>query len=296
MSHQPLFKGCATALITPFTSDGIDYAALDALIDFQIAGGVDALVVLGTTGEPSTMTAQEKRDVISFSIKKVNRRVPVIVGSGSNSTDAAIKNSVLAEKLGADGLLVVTPYYNKCTQNGLVAHFHSIADNVGIPLILYNVPGRTGLNMSPQTAAKACEHKNVSAIKEASGNIEQISEISRLLRGKAYIYSGDDAIVVPVVSVGGIGVISVAGNVAPKYFSDMTRLALGGNLDRARDMQLDALPFVKALFSEVSPIPIKAASKLMGLSNGIVRPPLCDIEEANLANLKKTMSQLGILI
>ena len=280
-----IFKGTATALITPFTESGVDFDALDKLLDAQVAGGVSAVVVLGTTGEPATMTAAEKKAVIEFSVKKLKGVIPVIVGTGSNSTAAAIENSVQAEKLGADAILVVTPYYNKATQAGLIAHYTAIADAVNIPIICYNVPGRTGVNLLPATFAKMAEHRNIAAIKEASGNMEQIEEAIRLSEGKAVVYSGDDGITVPLMAMGGMGVISVASNVAPKFTSEMTSAMLDGDLGKAAAMQLGMLPFVRALFSEVNPIPVKKAAQLKGLCNGIVRLPLTEMTEENAAKL-----------
>ncbi len=280
-----IFKGTATALITPFTESGVDFDALDKLLDAQVAGGVSAVVVLGTTGEPATMTAAEKKAVIEFSVKKLKGVIPVIVGTGSNSTAAAIENSVQAEKLGADAILVVTPYYNKATQAGLIAHYTAIADAVNIPIICYNVPGRTGVNLLPATFAKMAEHRNIAAIKEASGNMEQIEEAIRLSEGKAVVYSGDDGITVPIMAMGGMGVISVASNVAPKFTSDMTSAMLDGDLAKAAAMQLRMLPFVRALFCEVNPIPVKKAAQLKGLCNGIVRLPLTEMTEENAAKL-----------
>lgn len=280
-----IFKGTATALITPFTESGVDFDALDKLLDAQVAGGVSAVVVLGTTGEPATMTAAEKKAVIEFSVKKLKGVIPVIVGTGSNSTAAAIENSVQAEKLGADAILVVTPYYNKATQAGLVAHYTAIADAVNIPIICYNVPGRTGVNLLPATFAKIAEHRNIAAIKEASGNMEQIEEAIRLSEGKAVVYSGDDGITVPLMAMGGMGVISVASNVAPKFTSDMTSAMLDGDLAKAAAMQLRMLPFVRALFCEVNPIPVKKAAQLKGLCSGIVRLPLTEMTEENAAKL-----------
>lgn len=280
-----IFKGTATALITPFTESGVDFDALDKLLDAQVAGGVSAVVVLGTTGEPATMTAAEKKAVIEFSVKKLKGVIPVIVGTGSNSTAAAIENSVQAEKLGADAILVVTPYYNKATQAGLIAHYTAIADAVNIPIICYNVPGRTGVNLLPATFAKMAEHRNIAAIKEASGNMEQIEEAIRLSEGKAVVYSGDDGITVPIMAMGGMGVISVASNVAPKFTSEMTSAMLDGDLKKAAAMQLEMLPFVRALFCEVNPIPVKKAAQLKGLCNGIVRLPLTEMTEENAAKL-----------
>lgn len=284
-----IFKGTATALITPFTESGVDFESLNKLLDQQVAGGVDALVILGTTGEPATMSLEEKKSVIEFTVKKLKGKLPIIVGTGANSTKAAIEMSVLAEKMGADALLVVTPYYNKATQKGLVAHYTAIADAVNLPIICYNVPGRTGVNLLPATFAEIAEHKNIAAIKEASGNMEQIEEAIRLSRGKADVYSGDDGITVPVMAMGGIGVISVASNVAPKFTSEMTSAMLAGDLKKAAEMQLKMLPFVKALFSEVNPIPVKKAAELKGLCNGILRLPLTEMSAENTEKLARLL-------
>ena len=275
-----IFKGTATALITPFTSDGVDFESLDRILDDQLAGGVDAVVVLGTTGEPATMSAEEKKAVIEFSVKKLKGRLPVIVGTGANSTKAAVEMSVLAEKMGADALLLVTPYYNKATQRGLIEHFRAVADAVHTPIICYNVPGRTGVNMLPATFAELAEHENIAAIKEASGNMEQIEEAIRLSEGKAVVYSGDDRL---------DGVISVASNAAPRFTAEMTSAFLAGDLKKAAKMQLDMLPFVRALFSEVNPIPVKKAMQLRGLCNGLLRLPLTEMTAENAAKLEKLL-------
>lgn len=288
-----IFKGTATALITPFTESGVDFESLNKLLDQQVAGGVDALVILGTTGEPATMSLEEKKSVIEFTVKKLKGKLPIIVGTGANSTKAAIEMSVLAEKMGSDALLVVTPYYNKSTQKGLVAHYTAIADAVSLPIICYNVPGRTGVNLLPATFAEIAEHKNIAAIKEASGNMEQIEEAIRLSRGKADVYSGDDGITIPVMAMGGIGVISVASNVAPKFTSDMTSAMLAGDLKKAAEMQLKMLPFVKALFSEVNPIPIKKAAELKGLCNGILRLPLTEMSAENTEKLARLLPEFN---
>jgi 4-hydroxy-tetrahydrodipicolinate synthase len=291
-----IFKGCCTALITPFKDDGIDFGQMENLLEFQISNGIDALLVLGTTGEPVTMSDKEKAEVITFAKKVINGRVPMIVGTGSNSTDGCADASKDAEKLGADALLVVTPYYNKATQNGLVQHYNKVADAVGIPIIAYNVPGRTGVNMLPPTYARICEHKNIVGMKEACGNIEQISEMIRLTYGKAEMYSGDDPIAVPVMAMGGKGLISVMSNVAPKFTVEMIAKCLEGDFASARDMQLRALPLIKALMAlEVNPIGIKCASKLTGLTNGMVRLPLTEMEDANELILKNAMVEFGIL-
>ncbi len=276
-----IFKGTATALITPFTENGVDYPSLDALLDFQVANGVDALVILGTTGEPATMSSDEKIGVIKFTLKKLKGKLPIIVGAGSNSTAAAIELSKTAQSLGADALLIVTPYYNKATQDGLIAHFSAIADAVNLPIICYNVPGRTGVNLLPATFAKLAEHKNIAAIKEACGNMEQINECIRLTKGKAVVYSGDDGITIPIMAMGGEGVISVASNVIPKFTSDMTTAMLKGNLKTAAEMQLKMLPLIKSLFCEVNPIPAKRAAEELGLCNGNVRLPLTRMTDTN---------------
>lgn len=284
-----IFKGTATALITPFTRDGVDFESFDRILDDQLAGGVDAVVVLGTTGEPATMTAAEKKAVIEFAVKKLKGKLPVIVGTGANSTAAAVEMSLTAESLGADALLLVTPYYNKATQQGLIAHFTAVADAVHAPIICYNVPGRTGVNLLPATFAALAEHPNIAAIKEASGNMEQIEEVIRLTQGKAVVYSGDDGITVPVMAMGGMGVISVASNAAPRFTSEMTSAFLAGDLKKAAKMQLDLLPFVRALFSEVNPIPVKKAMQLRGLCNGILRLPLTEMTSENAAKLEKLL-------
>lgn len=284
-----IFKGTATALITPFTRDGVDFESLDRILDDQLAGGVDAVVVLGTTGEPATMTMAEKRAVIEFAVKKLKGKLPVIVGTGANSTAAAVEMSVMAESLGADALLLVTPYYNKATQKGLIAHFTAVADAVHTPIICYNVPGRTGVNMLPATFAELAEHPNIAAIKEASGNMEQIEEAIRLAGDKAVVYSGDDGITVPVMAMGGMGVISVVSNAAPRFTSEMTSAFLSGDLKKAAKMQLEMLPFVRAMFCEVNPIPVKKAMQLRGLCNGILRLPLTEMTAENAAKLEKLM-------
>ena len=285
-----IFKGTATALITPFTRDGVDLESFGRILDDQLAGGVDAVVVLGTTGEPATMTAEEKKSVIEFAVKKLKGKLPVIVGTGANSTAAAVEMSVLAEKLGADALLLVTPYYNKATQQGLIEHFGAVAEAVKLPIICYNVPGRTGVNMLPATFAElAKRYDNIAAIKEASGNMEQIEEAIRLSEGNAVVYSGDDGITVPVMAMGGMGVISVVSNAAPRFTSEMTSAFLSGDLKKAAKMQLEMLPFVRAMFSEVNPIPVKKAMQLRGLCNGILRLPLTEMTAENAAKLEKLM-------
>ncbi|MBO5776835.1 MAG: 4-hydroxy-tetrahydrodipicolinate synthase [Clostridia bacterium] len=276
-----MLKGTSTALITPFTNDEIDFKALEKLLEYQLNGNVNSLVVLGTTGEPATMTQEEKISVVRFVVDYVGGRLPIIVGAGSNSTTQAIDNSLLYSDLGADGLLMVTPYYNKCTQLGLVEHFTKVAEKISLPIILYNVPGRTGVNMLPETFATLAELDNIVAIKEASGNMEQIEECIRLTRGKADVISGDDGLTVPIMLMGGCGVISVASNLLPRYVSTMTDCALNGDIKTAVDMQLKLLPVVRGLFSEVNPIPVKAGAEILGLCSGDVRLPLTRLTEKN---------------
>ncbi len=286
-----MFKGTATALITPFTDNGVDFKALDKILDYQVDGGVDALVILGTTGEPATMTKEEKVAVVEFVVRKLKGKLPIIVGAGANSTAIAVENAKLFESLGADGLLVVTPYYNKCTQDGLVAHYTEVAKATSLPIICYNVPGRTGVNLLPKTFAKLAEIENIVAIKEASGNMEQIEECIRLTEGKADVISGDDGLTVPVMAMGGTGVISVASNLSPKYVSTMTRFALEGNIKESAKMQLNMLPYVKALFSEVNPIPAKKGAELLGLCNGKLRLPLTEMTEENAKVLSALLKE-----
>ena len=287
-----IFKGSATALITPFTENGVDLAAYEKLLDFQISNGTDALVVLGTTGEPATMTAKEKEEVMRLAVKTAKGKIPVIIGTGANSTATAVENSVMAEKIGADAVLVVTPYYNKATQDGLVAHYSEIAKHISLDIIAYNVPGRTGVNLLPKTFARLAEIKNVAAIKEASGNMEQIEEVIRLTEGKAYVYSGDDSLTVPTLAMGGLGVISVASNVIPKYVSDMCKAFFDGDIKSAAKMQRDMLPFVKALFMEVNPIPVKKMAETLGICQKYIRLPLTEMTAENTKVLVNAYNEL----
>ena len=287
-----IFKGSATALITPFTENGVDLAAYEKLLDFQISNGTDALVVLGTTGEPATMTAKEKEEVMRLAVKTAKGKIPVIIGTGANSTATAVENSVMAEKIGADAVLVVTPYYNKATQDGLVAHYSEIAKHVSLDVIAYNVPGRTGVNLLPKTFARLAEIKNVAAIKEASGNMEQIEEVIRLTEGKADVYSGDDSLTVPTLAMGGLGVISVASNVIPKYVSDMCKAFFDGDIKSAAKMQRDMLPFVKALFMEVNPIPVKKMAETLGICQKYIRLPLTEMTAENTKVLVNAYNEL----
>lgn len=292
-----IFKGAGVALVTPFHEDeSVNYEALEELLEMQIAGHTDAIIVCGTTGEPSTMTEEERTAVIKFAVEKVNKRVPVIAGTGGNNTREAVEMSKIAESLGVDGLLVVTPYYNKATQEGLFLHYKALADAVNIPIIMYNVPGRTGLNLLPETAVRiARECKNVVGIKEASGNIDQITNLAKLGRGVLDIYSGNDDEVVPIMSVGGIGVISVLSNIVPQETHDMVMEYLEGDRTKALDIQLKYLDVIHALFCEVNPIPVKAALNMMGKNAGGLRLPLTEMSEKNKAVLKATMEEVGLI-
>ena len=287
-----IFTGAGTALVTPFNDKGVDYAAFETLIEYQIDGGIDALIVCGTTGESSTMTVEEDLAAIEFVVKQSAGRVPVIAGTGSNCTAHAIEMSMMASDLGVDGLLVVTPYYNKCTNTGLIRHYNAIADAVSTPIIAYNVPGRTGVNISPEVMKEIAQHENVVAIKEASGNIVQIGETSRLCPN-IDVYSGNDDHVVPLLSVGGKGVISVVSNVAPQVTHDMIESFLSGDVAHARELQFKLNPLVKALFSEVNPIPVKTALNMIGINAGVLRMPLCEMSADKAAMLKKELIVFG---
>ena len=292
-----IFKGAGVAIVTPMNEDGsVNYEKFGELIEFQIANGTDAIIVCGTTGESSTLTHEEHLDAIKYTVEKVNHRIPVIAGTGSNSTETAIYLSQEAEKYGVDGLLLVSPYYNKATQNGLIAHYTAICNEVNIPAILYNVPSRTGCGLQPQTVATLVKDvENIVGIKEASGNISTVAQIMHLCDGNVDLYSGNDDQVVPLLALGGIGVISVLSNVAPAYVHDMCYKFFSGDIAGSRKMQLDALPLVNALFCEVNPIPVKAALNMMGKEVGTLRAPLTEMEDAHKEVLKKAMMDLGIL-
>lgn len=291
-----MFKGVGTALITPFNENGIDLTSYEKLIEFEIKNGVEALIVCGTTGEPATMTKDEKNSVISTALEIINKRVPAIVGTGANSTAIAIENSIEAEKMGADGLLVVTPYYNKCTQKGLIAHYKAIAEKVNSPIFLYNVPGRTGVNILPQTVKELSGVKNIVAIKEASGNMAQVMEIARLIEGTGMsLYSGDDALTLPMLALGAKGVISVASNVIPSVMSKIVSLYQNGDVEKSRELHFKYLPLMNALFVETNPIPVKYAASKLGLCKNILRMPLTSIEEANATKLDLVMREVGII-
>ena len=291
-----VFKGCGTAIITPFTKDGVNFEEFKKMIEFQINEGADAIIVCGTTGESSTMTTEEKKETIKFAIDVANRRIPIVAGTGSNCTKSAIEMSKFAESVGADAVLLVTPYYNKTTQDGLIAHYKAIAGAISIPIILYNVPSRTGLNILPKTCFELSKVENIVAIKEASGNISQITEIANLCRNDLAIYSGNDDQVLPVLSVGGLGVISVLSNIIPKDVHNMVQYFFDGNVKKATDIQLNTLKLTNALFSEVNPIPIKAACNMIGFNSGIPRLPLIEISEKGKENLKKEMINYGLKI
>lgn len=291
-----IFKGAGVAIVTPMNDDfTVNYDKLAELIEDQIAGGTDAIIICGTTGESATLSEEEDMNVVKFCIERVAKRVPVIAGAGSNCTATAIQLSKAAERNGADALLLVTPYYNKATQKGLIAHYTAIANSVSLPIILYNVPSRTGCNILPETAAYLAKNvKNIVAIKEASGNISQIAKLAQLAGDDIDIYSGNDDQVIPILSLGGIGVISVLSNVAPRETHDMVMSYLEGDRERALDIQLKAIPLIDALFCEVNPIPVKAALNLMGKQVGPLRAPLYEMEEANKEKLAKAMKDFGI--
>ncbi|MCR4797467.1 MAG: 4-hydroxy-tetrahydrodipicolinate synthase [Lachnospiraceae bacterium] len=292
-----IFKGAGVAIVTPMKENyEVNFDKLEELINFQIDNGTDAIIIAGTTGESSTLSMEEHRKVIKAAVDFSKGRVPVIAGTGSNSTKTAIRHSHEAEEDGADACLIVTPYYNKATQAGLIQHYSMIADETKLPIILYNVPGRTGCNLLPETVAELVRTKsNIVGLKEATGNMAQASKTMALCDGKLELYSGEDGLVVPLLSIGGIGVISVTSNIAPKKTHDMVMSYLNGDIETARKMQLKALPVVDALFSEVNPIPIKKALNLMGMEVGSLRPPLCDMSEENAKVLEKAMKEYGLL-
>ncbi len=290
-----LFRGSGVAIVTPFKDNKVNYDKLQELLEWQIEQGTDAIIVCGTTGETSTMSSEEQKETIKFVVEKINKRVPVIAGTGSNCTAHTIEMSKYAEKVGADGLLVITPYYNKSTQKGLFAHFKAVCDEVNIPIIIYNVPGRTGVNMLPATIAKLAKLPNISAVKEASGDISQVAEISRLVPDDFYIYSGNDDMIVPLMSLNGDGVISVMANIVPKDTHNIVTKFIEGDIKGSCELQLKLKPLIDALFIEVNPIPVKTAMNLMNFGVGNLRLPLVDMDENNLQTLKTTMEEFGLL-
>ena len=295
--NKVIFKGTCTAAITPFTPNGeVDYDALGRQIDYQINNQIDALCILGTTGEAPCITDSEYEKIAKFAYDKIAGRVKFILGSGSNCTKKAIEKSQLAQKIGADGLLVVTPYYNKCTQKGLVKYYNDVCDNVDIPVLCYNVPARTGVNILPRTMQEIAEHKNIGGIKEACGNMEQICETARLIRGKTALYSGDDNLNLAMMSIGSMGLISVASNIAPKEVGDVARLYYAGKNVEATELQERLLPLIDIMFVEVNPIPVKKAAELIGLGNGYVRAPLTELELDHTEKMINILKDFGFKI
>ena len=292
-----IFEGAGVALVTPFKENGeVNYEKLEEIVEEQIAGGTDAIIACGTTGEASTMTHEEHLDVIEYICRVTKKRIPVVAGTGSNCTETAVYLSAEAEKRGADGLLLVSPYYNKATQKGLMAHFTAVADAVKIPVILYNIPGRTGVTIKPETIAALCRDvDNIVGVKEASGNFSAIATLMSLSDGKVDLYSGNDDQIVPLLSLGGKGVISVLSNVAPRQTHDICASYFAGDVKTSAGLQLKAIPLITELFSEVNPIPVKAAMNMMGKGVGPLRMPLTEMEPQNQEKLKKAMTAYGIL-
>lgn len=290
-----LFKGSGVAIVTPFDENGVNFKKLEELLEWHIKSGTDAIIVCGTTGEASTMSEAERKETIKFTVDIVNKRIPVIAGTGTNNTAASISMSKWAESIGVDGLLIITPYYNKTTQKGLVEHFKAINDSVNIPIIVYNVPGRTGMNISAKTLLEISKFQNIVAIKEASGDISQVAEYKALCGDKIDIYSGNDDQIIPILSLGGIGVISVLANIIPKEVHEMCKLYLNGNTKEALEIQLKTLSLTNSLFIETNPIPVKTAMNLMGLNVGELRLPLCSMNENNLNVLKEELSKSSLI-
>ena len=290
-----IFKGCGTAIITPFTEDGVNFDEFGKLLEDQIKNHVDAIIVCGTTGEASTMTLEEKKATIKYAIDKVAKRIPVIAGTGGNCTKSVIEMTKYAESVGANAVLIVTPYYNKTTQDGLVAHYSEIAKNTKLPIILYSVPGRTGVNILPSTCLELSKIENIVAIKEASGNLSQIAEIKSLCGDELNIYSGNDDQITPILSVGGIGVISVLSNVMPEYTHNIVDYFLSGKTKEAIEMQIKAIPLIKALFCEVNPIPVKAALNMLGWNMGKPRLPLIPLSEKGTTQMEKALKDMNLL-
>ncbi|MCL2009809.1 MAG: 4-hydroxy-tetrahydrodipicolinate synthase [Synergistaceae bacterium] len=288
-----LFKGSGVAVVTPFTDGGIDFETYGRLIDFQIESGTQAIISCGTTGESATLSESEHKSVISFAVERVNKRVPVIAGTGSNNTAHALEMSKFAQSAGADGLLVVTPYYNKTTQNGVVAHFHAIADSVNLPIMVYNVPARTGLDVLPATYAKLAKHENINCIKEANSNIGGLAKTISLAGDALNVYCGNDDEIVPFLSLGALGVVSVMANVAPRQVQDVCRLFFEGKIKESAELQISLIELCNALFCETNPTPVKYGVKLLGYGNGKVRLPLIEMEDKN--RLETAMKKAGII-
>lgn len=290
-----IFKGSGVAIITPFNENGIDYEKLRELLEWHIKESTDAIIICGTTGEAATMTEQEKKDAIKFTVDVINKRIPVIAGTGGNNTKAAIEMSLYAESVGVDGLLVVTPYYNKTNAEGLIMHFKAINDAVKTPIILYNVPGRTNMNITPETLLKLIQLNNVIAIKEASGDLSQVAKMKALCQDKIEIYSGNDDLIIPTLSLGGIGVISVAANIIPKEIHDMCDLYLNGDCFKATKLQLDYLELLNDLFIETNPIPVKTAMNIMKMNVGELRLPLYKMNDKNKKTLENTLKKYNLI-
>ena len=290
-----IFKGSAVAIVTPFHNNKVDFEKLKELLEWHINEGTDAIVICGTTGEASTMSKEEKEKTIKFTVDAVNKRIPVIAGTGSNDTASAIEMSIYAESVGVDGLLVITPYYNKTTNKGLIKHFEAINNAVETPIILYNVPSRTGVNITPNQLLELSKLKNVVAIKEASGNISQVAEMKALCGKNIDIYSGNDDQIIPIMSLGGLGVISVLANILPNETHEMTKAFLDNNLNKALKLQLENINLIKALFIETNPVPVKCALNLMGKDTGDFRLPLCEMDKSNLESLKRTLKEYNLI-
>ena len=289
-----IFKGCGTAIITPFTNEGINFTEFEKLINYQIDNGADSIIVCGTTGESSTMSIEERKAAIQFAIRIADKRVPIIAGTGGNCTKSAIELTGFAESAGADACLVVTPYYNKTTQAGLIAHYTAIPNSTHLPIIMYNVPSRTGLNIASSTCLELSKLDNIVAIKEASGNLSQVAEIASLCRDNLHIYSGNDDQILPILSLGGIGVISVLSNIVPSVVHKMTEDFFNGNIKEATKSQLDTLELTSALFCEVNPIPVKAALNMIGYNVGNPRLPLVEMSDSGKERLKKALTNFGL--
>lgn len=291
-----IFKGAGVALVTPINSDGsVNYDELEKLIEFQIKNGTDAIISCGTTGESATLSSQERNNLIEFTVKKVDGRIPVIAGTGCNNTKQALENSLSAEKLGVDGLLIVTPYYNKTSQSGLIKHYEYIADRVKTPIILYNVPSRTGVSIKPQTYLKLSKHENIVAVKEASGDISSLAETISLCKDNLAVYSGNDDQTVPILSLGGIGVISVFSNICPKECHEMVQSYFDGDTEKSKEIQLKYLKLMNAMFCDVNPIPVKEALNLMGFNTGRCRMPLDILSESNYEKLKEILKEYSLI-
>ena len=294
MSKKTLFTGAATALITPFNEEGVDFTALGNIIDYQIDNGIDALVICGTTGEAATMPDREHLSVIEYAVKRANGRVPIIAGTGSNDTSHCVELSVESQNLGADGLLITTPYYNKASQKGLIMHYDKVLEKTNLPIILYNVPGRTGMNYAVPTLKELAKDDRIVGIKEASGNIEYATEVAASCP-ELTMYSGNDDMIVPILSLGGKGVISVLSNVAPKETHDLCQKWFDGDIAGSRKMQFEYLELIHSLFCEVNPIPVKTAMNMMGFNAGKLRLPLCEMAPANYERLERAMKACGLI-